>query len=101
MKLLTTELCKQFPKLGETDGKQPEEVPVVAKFFDPAGSWTWYATEYDGKDTFFGYVRGDYEESGYFSLSELESIKRPFGLGIERDLYFGKHTLAEVIEKRL
>ena len=101
MKLLTAELRKVFPNLGEKDGKNPEEVQIIVKFFDPAGSWTWYATEFDGKDTFFGYVRGEENEFGYFSLSELESIKRPFGLGIERDLHFGKHMLAEAMKERL
>lgn len=101
MKLLTKELRKKFPPLGATENKKPEEIPVIAKFFDPTGSWTWYATEFDGKDIFFGFVRGVENELGYFSLKELESIKGPFGLGIERDLYFGKHTLAEVMKERL
>jgi len=101
MKLLTEELKKKFPKLGANAGKDPEEIEVIAKFFDPTSSWTWYAIEFDGKDTFFGFVRGFENELGYFSLKELESIKGPFGLGIERDLYFGKHTLAEVMKKKL
>jgi len=46
-------------------------------------------------------VHGDFPELGYFSLSELQSVKGPLGLGIERDKFFGKHTLAEVTEKRL
>jgi len=104
MKLLTKELRDKFPKLGETDSKKLEEIPIIAKFFDPTGSWTWYATEgqQEGDDfIFFGYVRGDFPELGEFSLKELESVKGHFGLGIERDLYFGKHTLAEVMEERL
>ena len=101
MKLLTKELRNKFPKLRETEGKDPENILVIAKFFDPTGSWTWYATEFDGKDTFFGYVRGFENELGYFSLKELESVKGQFGLGIERDLYFGKHSLKECMEKRI
>jgi hypothetical protein len=101
MKLLTEELRKQLPPLGVTEDKKPEQIMVVVKFFDPTGSWTWYATEFDGKDTFFGYVRGFENELGYFSLQELKSVKCPFGLGIERDLHFGKHTLAEVMKERL
>lgn len=101
MKLLTQELRRQFPKLGDTDSKDPSQVKVIAKFFDPCGQWTWYATEFDGEDTFFGFVRGIENELGYFSLSELQSVKNPFGLGIERDLYFGDHTLAEVMGRQL
>ena len=35
-----------------------------------------------------GFVKGDFNEHGTFSLSELESVKGPMGLGIERDIYF-------------
>ena len=96
MKLLTKELRTKFPQLYSTSNKKPEDVKVIAKFFCPWNSWTWFATEFDGKDIFFGYVKGFENELGNFSLSELEGIKR-FGLGIERDLYFGEHTLAEVM----
>ena len=46
-------------------------------------------------------MHGFETEMGYFSLDELEEIKGPLRLGIERDLYFGEHTLAEVMEKNL
>ena len=99
MKLITRELLNKFPKIGETSNRKAEEVPIIAKYFCPWNKWTWYATEYDGKDLFFGFVRGDFNELGYFRLSELKSIRGMFGLGIERDLYFTKHTLKEVMEK--
>ena len=35
-------------------------------------------------------------EAGYFSLSELKSIKGPFGLGIERDMHWQPRPLTEV-----
>ena len=101
MKLLTKALRSKLPPLYTNEGKKPEEVKIIVKFFDPTGSWTWYATEFDGKDTFFGFVRGFENELGYFSLSELKSVKTGFGLGIERDLYFGEHTLAEATEKQI
>ena len=46
-----------FKKTGSQDGKGAEATCIV-KFFDPTGSWTWNATEFDGKDTFFGLVDG-------------------------------------------
>ena len=104
MKLLTEELKKKFPKLGATENKKPEEIPIIAKFFDPVGSWTWYATEgeKEGKDfIFFGFVRGLENELGNFSLNELQEIKRPFGLGIERDLHFGNRMLSEAMKERI
>lgn len=101
MELLPKELRRRFPSLRTTEGKEVEDISIIAKFFDPTGSWTWYATEFDGKDTFFGYVRGFENEMGYFSLKELQSVRGQLGLGIERDLYFGEHTLAEVMRERL
>ena len=89
MELMTQEIRHEFKKVGRQDGQGSGEHICVVKFFDPTGSWTWYATEFDGKDTFFGLVDGFELEWGTFSLSELQSVKGRFGLGIERDLYGG------------
>ena len=97
MKLLTKELIRQFPKLGETDGKPMGERKVIAKFFHPFSNWTWYAMEYDGKDEFFGLVDGHEKELGSFSLAELVSVKF-MGLGIERDMYFGMPMVKDIPE---
>lgn len=59
-----------------------------AKFFTPDTNWTWYPTEYDGTDIFFGLVSGYDLEMGYFTLSELEALRGPLGLPIERDRYY-------------
>lgn len=94
MQLLTQELIQKFPKLYEMEDKKPEEVPVIAKFFHLFSSWTWYATEFDGEDLFFGFVAGSYPELGYFSLTELKSL----GWQIERDLYLSEtFTLADAM----
>jgi hypothetical protein len=54
---------------------------------------------------FFGYVsiHGDFcDEWGYFSLSELRSVKcPPFGLGIERDLYFDPKPISKICPKAI
>lgn len=102
MKLLTKQLLKEFPPLYSQDGKKPEEVKIIAKFFHPVGSWTWYAAEFDPVEgRFFGLVRGFESELGYFSLEELESVRGPMGLGIERDRFFGNHTLAEALAEQI
>ena len=97
MKLLTKEIEQRFAKIGrQEDSKDPI---VVAKFFNPTGAGTWYATEYLLEDKmFFGYVSifGDHnDEFGSFSLAELEDFKGMFGLGIERDLHCGEKRLSE------
>ncbi len=86
MKLITKEILKRAKPLGATDGVKSK--PILAKYFTPWTNWTWYAVEFDGDDLFFGYVEGTDNEWGYFSLSDLESIEGPFGLKIERDLFF-------------
>jgi len=67
-----------------------DPVPVV-KFFNPCGAATWLTTELDRDgDTLFGLADLGFgcPELGSFSLSELASVRLPFGLGIERDLSF-------------
>ena len=95
MKLLTQEIRRKLPPLYSQEDKGGKAV-VQVKFFTPDSSWTWLATEFDGEDTFFGLVLGHEKELGYFSLKELQSIKGPMGLPIERDLYFPAKTLEEI-----
>lgn len=96
MKLINNEIKSKIPKLYEQDSKGLNATAYV-KFFTPDSNWTWYATEFDGEDIFFGLVDGFVKELGYFSLSELESVKGPSGLKIERDLYFEPTTLKELM----
>ncbi len=94
MQLLTNEITSKLPFLYTQE--DIEDPLVICKFFTAWSKWTWYAIEFDGKDTFFGYVAGDFPELGYFTLSELQGIKGPMGLGIERDLYFRPCRLSEI-----
>jgi len=97
MKLMTKELEKKLPALYDTDQDVIGTPTVYAKYFHPMSHWTWYATEYDpDTEIFYGYVKGDFPELGYFSLEELENTK-VFGLGIERDLYWIEKPLSEVM----
>lgn len=88
MKLLTQELIKRFEQVGSQEWNH--DPLVIAKFFHPYSSRTWFATEYDPTDeTFFGIVVGEETEFGRFSLMELESI-RLAGIPMERDRGFEK-----------
>lgn len=91
-KLMTTELRRALPALYTNENTALEDVIVVAKFFSPYGNgrMTWYITEFDGKDTLFGFAAlgmgGD--EWGTMSLSDLETLDVPGFRGlqaIERD----------------
>ncbi len=95
MKLLTKALEKRFAAVGRQE--HAADPIVIAKYFHPFSSMTWYATEYDPENrTFFGWVEnGDCSELGYFSLDEIESV-RVRGLAMERDLHFGERSLSTV-----
>lgn len=102
MKLLTKEVLDAFEKQGDTSKMKPEDTKIIAKFFNAGGPGRWYATEYDPRTrTFFGFVSifNDHcDELGSFTLDELESVVGSFGLGIERDKYFGEHNLQEILD---
>ncbi|HKX77587.1 MAG TPA: DUF2958 domain-containing protein [Novosphingobium sp.] len=103
MTLLTPELREQLRandlarcnalRRGEP---APDPVPVV-RFFNPVGAATWLATELNEDGILFGVADLGFgcPELGSFALEELESIRLPFGLGIERDILFeGKFPLS-------
>lgn len=102
MKLMTKTLEERFAQVGCQE--YAADPIIVAKFFNPCGAGTWYATEFEPETrTFFGYVSifGDHnDEWGSFSLDELEAYRGPFGIGIERDLYFGEKRASEVIREK-
>lgn len=95
MELLPKEIREALPELyaNEELGLQAQ---AIVKYFAPDSNWTWYASEFDGEDIFFGLVIGLEAELGYFSLTELKSVRGPLGLPIERDLYFKPRTLQEL-----
>lgn len=97
MQLLTKELRNALPPLYSGEEKGTAALALV-KFFTPDAGWTWYASEFDGKDTFFGLCVGDEAELGYFSLSELENLRGKLGLPVERDLYFEPTSLDQLLQ---
>jgi len=96
-KLLTKEIREKLPQLYSNEELGLLALAIV-KYFTPDSNWTWYASEFDGEDIFFGPVSGFEVELGYFALSELEEARGPLGLPIERDLYFEPKTLEELME---
>ena len=95
MKLLTQEIRRKLPPLYSQESKGGKAI-VYLKMFTPDSNFTFFATEFDGEDTFFGLVEGHEKELGYFSLAELQSVRGGLGLPIERDLYWQPKTLEEI-----
>lgn len=76
---------------GATDKPGHDPFPVV-KLFTPDAGATWLLTEIlpNTPDIAFGLcdLGLGCPEMGYVSLSELESLRGPLGLPVERDLHF-------------
>ena len=100
MKLLTKEILAALPVLRATSEMSAENVKVPLKLFNPCGAQSWFITEYDPETReAFGYVTGmGSDELGYISMNEVESVRLPFGLKIERDMHWDmNNTLAQVM----
>jgi len=100
MKLFTKEVDKQlfaqYPKGSDLDNQM-----VVAKIFNPYGRGVWYLLNSDPEDPDYIWAIVDLFEPdmGSVSRSELQTVKvPPFGLGLERDIYFSPKPAKEVFE---
>ena len=113
MELMTAAIAEQLYQNDQHTAETGEDSEtVVVKYFDPQGAATWYVTSgqpmKDGDLTddindaddwrLYGFATmGDDRcaEFGYSLLSDLQSYRGPFQLGIERDLGFGEHSVKE------
>ena len=101
MKMLTKKIESDLAKypLYSQDGKGKDAV-VICKFFNPCGAGTWYVLEGEKQENgdwmFFGIVDLYEREYGYFTLSQLQEVRLPFGLKIERDMHFGKCKVSDL-----
>lgn len=98
MKLVTKKIEKELAKypLYSQDSKGNEAVSIC-KFF--LQGFTWYVLEAqkNGSDyEFFGIVDGLDKEYGYFTLSQLQSLRGRWGLTVERDMHFKPTKVSEI-----
>ena len=95
MKLMTKEIKDKATKQYE-QGSDMDQM-VVAKYFDAMGGWKWFLMNMDkDEDYCWGIVKGHEVEMGSFSIKELQSVKLPLGMGIERDRYFEPMPASEL-----
>lgn len=90
MKLLTKEIKEKLLKnykLQQDNYENYDPTPVV-KFFNPTGLGTWLISDMDEDGLCYGLCDLGEPELGYVALKELEEIRLPFGLGIERDIHW-------------
>jgi hypothetical protein len=94
---------RRLPKRYAQEGV---EDPIVhEKLFTPDSSWTWLVLELDREEQMifcFAHNASDPwgAELGYTWLGELERIRGPLGLRIERDLHWTPRPLS-VAKKEL
>jgi len=84
MKLFTKEINEKLAKCGY-ENRRP-----IFKLFTPWTNCTWLVTG-EEDDILYGWAdlgMGCVEWGGLFSREEVESIRGPFGLTIERDLHW-------------
>ena len=98
MKLLTNAMREKMLCNGRVNARciakdgNTEDFYPVAKLFCPWNAATWLLTELDPDDPNIAFGLCDLgmgsPELGSVLLSELEAVKGPAGLRIERDRYF-------------
>lgn len=103
MKLLTKAIREKMITNGRAQdavrGTEDEiDFKPVVKLFNPCGAATWLLTELDPDEPDIAFGLCDLgmqsPELGSVLISELESLRGPFGLGIERDIHWTpKQTL--------
>jgi len=97
------------PRLYETENVSTKDKMVHLHFF--LGNSDWFIAEFDGEDTFFGFVClndwTDCTEWGYISFKEFKElrVKQPIGiddqkmlipLEVDRDLHWEPRKASEV-----
>ena len=91
MKLLTADLKKKLTKAGYAN------MNPICKLFTPWGRATWLITGIED-GILYGYAdlgMGCVEWGGIETVEGLEAVRGPFGMRIERDLYWTPKEGAE------
>ena len=91
------EKLARLPPLYAYGDVASEDILIHLHFF--MGGCSWYVAEFDGEDTFFGYVNLNNPQNGewgYFSLEELEEIKI-HNIEIDTDLDWRPRRFSEIV----
>ena len=82
----TDEDRAMLPALYETR-LEPDPIACI-KLYTPLLRCRWYVIEFDGRDEFFGFFSGFEAEIGYFSVADLQRVRKLVGIAVQRDLEF-------------
>ena len=89
----------ELPPFYATEDVPLAQKQIVLKLFTPDSSWTWLIAEYDPAERLaFGYAYNAADsigaEWGYIYIPELEAVRGPNGLPVERDIWFNAKPFA-------
>lgn len=95
MELITKKIEEAFRQHPLRSGSgNPFDRECIVKYFNPVGVGTWFITEAEqlanGDWEMYGFCHlgdDDMAEWGYVMLSDLQNLRLPFGMSVERDLY--------------
>ena len=105
MKLLTDDIRGKLLRNGRIrdelaiDGRAEADFIPIVKLFTPDAGCTWILTELDPEEPEIAFGLCDlgmgFPELGCVRISEIESVRGPLGLPVERDLHFApRHTIS-------
>ena len=104
MQLMTKELQAEFKKMGRQEHENADDTIILAHFFNPTGGGDWFISEYnEEEETIYGYASlfNDHcNEWGYTSLDELQNMRLPFELGIERERSWTPCTIKQACKEK-
>jgi len=101
MTILPNDVRARLAVHADTRDQPGHDPAPLLKLFSPISAATWLATEIDPDGILFGLADLGFgcPELGYFSLAEIEAVRLPFGLRIERDADFATpHPLSRWAE---
>jgi len=96
MELLTKEILAKLPGLGTTE--ENKKAKSVIKLFNPHGRGTWWAFEFDPRDSrFYGVAEISEKQIGYFRLKDIENHTGKLGFDVKRDTDYTPQTMSEIM----
>lgn len=102
--LLDDDLKATLQRIGSFEDEEGSNPLFVARFYVPNTRFNWYVVEGESREedyVFFGYVeliQKEFDEFGYFALSELEGLHRERGVRVLRDYDFKPIRASEKVE---
>tara|TARA_R110000824_G_scaffold313284_1_gene500126 strand:+ start:397 stop:693 length:297 start_codon:yes stop_codon:yes gene_type:complete len=98
MKLLTKAIERKLLKNSKNYKNNITKEKVVVKLFTPSGSATWWIYSMNENGDCFGIAEMNVREYGWFNINEISELRvKPFGLPVERDMYYTPPAFGELL----